>query len=155
MIKSDTIIGRILDNAEVGPGMDVLDVACGTGVMFDYYLGRGVSSVTGIDISPEMAKIAAEKYAHEPKIQVICGDVEEVAQRIINSADKTEKDDKLKKHGSASRTHGVITLTLVESLCFFLNFFLVTCISCRINSGGAAEIINCNSRIICKTDLSI
>ena len=77
MIKSDEIIGRILDNVEVGEGMDVLDVACGTGVMFDYYLNRGVSSVTGIDISPEMAKIAAEKYADIDKIQVICGDVEE------------------------------------------------------------------------------
>ena len=77
MIKSDGIIGKILDNAEVGEGMDVLDVACGTGVMFDYYLQRNVNSVTGIDISPEMAKIAAGKYAKEPKVQVICGDVEE------------------------------------------------------------------------------
>ena len=77
MIKSDVKIGKILDNAEVGPGMDVLDVACGTGVMFDYYLQRDVASVMGIDISPEMAKIAAEKYADEPKVQVICGDVEE------------------------------------------------------------------------------
>ena len=77
MIKSDVKIGKILDNAEVGAGMDILDVACGTGVMFDYYLQRDVASVTGIDISPEMAKIASEKYAHEPKIQVICGDVEE------------------------------------------------------------------------------
>ena len=77
MIKSDAIIGRILDNAEVGAGMDVLDVACGTGVMFDYYLQRGVASVIGIDISPEMAKIAKEKYAGESKVQVICGDVEE------------------------------------------------------------------------------
>ena len=77
IIKSDGIIGKILDNAEVGPGMDVLDVACGTGVLFDYYLNRGVASVTGIDISPEMAKIATEKYAGEPKVRVICGDVEE------------------------------------------------------------------------------
>ena len=76
MIKSDVKIGKILDNAEVGPGMDVLDVACGTGVMFDYYLQRDVASVTGIDISPEMAKIAAGKYAEEAKVQVICGDVE-------------------------------------------------------------------------------
>ena len=75
MVKNDAIIGRILDNAEVGPGMDILDVACGTGVLFDYYLQRGVASVTGIDISPEMAKIAAEKYAG--KVRVICGDVEE------------------------------------------------------------------------------
>ena len=77
MIKNDGIIGKILDNAEVGAGMDVLDVACGTGVMFDYYLSRGVSSVVGIDIAPEMAKIAKEKFADEPRVQVICGDVEE------------------------------------------------------------------------------
>lgn len=77
MIKSDAKIGKILDNAEVGTDMDILDVACGTGVMFDYYLQRGVASVTGIDISPEMAKIAAAKFEAEPKVQVICGDVEE------------------------------------------------------------------------------
>ena len=79
MVKSDVIIGRILDNAEVGAGMDVLDVACGTGVMFDYYLQRDVASVTGIDIAPEMAKIAAKKYAADKRVQVICGDVEEVS----------------------------------------------------------------------------
>lgn len=78
MIKSDVIIEKILDNAEIEEGQDILDVACGTGVMFDYYLQRGVASVTGIDISPEMAKIAERKYAGEPRIRVICGDVEEV-----------------------------------------------------------------------------
>mgnify|MGYP003304861497 CR=1 FL=1 len=79
MIKNDIVIGKILDNAEVGADMDVLDVACGTGVMFDYYLDRGVASVTGIDIAPEMAKIAAMKYSGEPRVQVVCGDVEEYA----------------------------------------------------------------------------
>ena len=79
MIKNDSIIGKILDNAEVGAGLDVLDVACGTGVMFDYYLQRNVASVTGIDISPEMAKIAQKKFAAEPKVEVICGDVEDYA----------------------------------------------------------------------------
>ena len=79
MIKSDVIIGRILDNAEVCAGQDVLDVACGTGVMFPYYLERGVASVTGVDISPEMAKIAGEKFAADPRVKVLCGDVETVA----------------------------------------------------------------------------
>jgi len=79
MIKSDAIIGKILDNAEVSAGQTVLDVACGTGVMFDYYLQRQVASVVGIDISPQMAKLAAEKFAKEPRVQVICGDVEEYA----------------------------------------------------------------------------
>ena len=77
MIKNDGIIGKILDNGEVEAGQDVLDVACGTGVMFPYYLDRGVASVTGIDISPEMARIAEEKFANQPKVRVICGDVEE------------------------------------------------------------------------------
>ena len=79
MIKSDEKIGQILDNAEVGEGMDVLDVACGTGVMFPYYLHRKVASVTGIDISPEMAKIAASKFAQMDHVRVICGDVEDYA----------------------------------------------------------------------------
>ena len=78
MIKNDEIIGKILDNAEIEPGQHILDVACGTGVLFPYYLRRGAASVTGIDISPEMAKIAETKFAGEDKIRVICGDVEEV-----------------------------------------------------------------------------
>ena len=77
MIENDEVIGKILDNAEIGPGQDVLDVACGTGVMFPYYLSRGVASVTGIDISPEMAKIAEEKFREEANVRVLCGDVEE------------------------------------------------------------------------------
>jgi len=79
MIKNDTVIGKILDNAEVESGQDILDVACGTGVMFPYYLNRGAASVTGIDISPEMVKIAENKFAEEPRVQVICGDVEEAS----------------------------------------------------------------------------
>ena len=78
MIKNDGIIEKILDNVEIEEGQDILDVACGTGVMFPYYLQRGVASVTGIDISPEMAKIAEGKYLGDPRVQVICGDVEEV-----------------------------------------------------------------------------
>ena len=58
MIKNDKIIETILDNAEVSENQAILDVACGTGVMFPYYLNRNVASVTGIDISPEMVKIA-------------------------------------------------------------------------------------------------
>ena len=78
MIKNDVIIEKILDNAEIEEGQDILDVACGTGVLFPYYLQRGVASVTGIDISSEMAKIAEGKFSGNSKVQVICGDVESV-----------------------------------------------------------------------------
>lgn len=76
MIRNEEIISTILDNGGIRGGIDVLDVACGTGVLFPDYLKRGVASVTGIDISPEMAKIAAAKF---PEATVICGDVEETA----------------------------------------------------------------------------
>ena len=74
LVRNEELIAAILNNGGVRPGMDVLDVACGTGVLFPDYLRRGVASVTAIDLSPEMAKIAATKF---PEVQVICGDVEE------------------------------------------------------------------------------
>ena len=76
-IPKDKIINRILDNAGVGEGQEILDVACGTGILFPFYLERKVASVTGIDISHEMARLAQQKHAQYENIQVICGDVEE------------------------------------------------------------------------------
>ena len=75
MIRSDTIIARILDGAGVTEGSDVLHVACDTGVLFPDYLERNVASVTAVDSAPEMVKIAGSKYPGE-NITVLCGDVE-------------------------------------------------------------------------------
>ena len=75
LIRHDDIIDKILDGAGVGPGKDVLDVACGTGVLFPDYLKRNVASLTAVDISPEMVKIARSKF---PQVTVHCGDVEAV-----------------------------------------------------------------------------
>ena len=72
MIKDDEIINTILENAGITAGMDVLDVACGTGVLFPDYLNRQVASLTAIDISPEMVKIAKGKF---PQVTIHCGDV--------------------------------------------------------------------------------
>ena len=75
MIRSDAIINTILDNAAVTEGKDVLDVACGTGVLMPDYLKRKVASVAGIDISPKMAEIARAKFP-QPEVTILCGDVE-------------------------------------------------------------------------------
>ena len=80
MIRSDEIIATILDGAEVKPGCRVLDVACGTGVLFPDYLARNVESVTAVDISPEMVRIAREKFP-DANITVLCADVEELDPR--------------------------------------------------------------------------
>ena len=73
MIRNDQIIATILDNAAIAAGKSVLDVACGTGVLFPDYLARGVEDLTAIDISSQMVRIAREKF---PTIPVLCGDVE-------------------------------------------------------------------------------
>ena len=75
-VTNDAVIGRILDNAHVTAGADVLDIACGTGVLFPYYLRRDVASVTGIDISSRMVEIAAEKWRGEARISVLCADAD-------------------------------------------------------------------------------
>ena len=44
MIRNEPVIRTILDNAGIRAGIDVLDVACGTGVLFPDYLARDVHS---------------------------------------------------------------------------------------------------------------
>ncbi len=77
LIKNDEIINTILDNAglvkEGAEEKSILDVACGTGVMIDYYKARGYKDITAIDISDKMIEKAKEKF---PDVTFICGDVE-------------------------------------------------------------------------------
>lgn len=76
-VCDDEIIRRILDGAGVTSGKDILDVACGTGVMIPYYLKRNVRSVTAVDLSPRMTEIARRKFP-QPNVTVLCGDVEQI-----------------------------------------------------------------------------
>ena len=73
MVRSDEKIGRILDNAKVTAGSRVLDIACGTGVLIGDYLRRNVESVTAVDISPEMIRIARAKFQQE-NVRFVRGD---------------------------------------------------------------------------------
>ena len=126
MVRNEDIISTILDNAGIHEGLDILDVACGTGVLFPDYLKRGASSITGIDISPEMVKIAQTKF---PEVNVICGDVEAVEfgkkfdavmvynafphfpdpQRLINTL-----ADLVKQGGRLSVAHGMSRAALTK-----------------------------------------
>ena len=75
LVRREDVIDTILSGAQVREGVDVLDVACGTGVLIGDYLARGARSVTGIDISPEMVSIARKKYP-QPNVTFFCADVE-------------------------------------------------------------------------------
>ena len=73
LVRNEAVIGQILDNAGIRPGVSVLDVACGTGVLIPDYLKRGAAQITAIDIAPEMVRIAREKFPQE-NVTVLCGD---------------------------------------------------------------------------------
>lgn len=84
IFRNDAVVSRILDNAKVTEGKDILDVACGTGVLIPDYLERKAASVTAIDISPKMAEIAKAKFS-QPNVTVLCGDVEKMkAERLYD-----------------------------------------------------------------------
>lgn len=74
LVVENAKINGILDAAGIRPGVRVLDVACGTGVLFPFYARRQVKEVLAVDIAPEMVKIAAGKAA--APIRVVCGDIE-------------------------------------------------------------------------------
>ena len=75
LMVDEAKINAILDAAGVGPGSHVLDVACGTGVLFPFYAQRNAAKVTGVDISPEMVKIALRKI-EGPRFEALCADIE-------------------------------------------------------------------------------
>ena len=65
----------LLDAASVGPGVRVLDVACGPGYVTAAAAGRG-SIATGIDFSSEMIQEARDRY---PAFDFREGDAEQLA----------------------------------------------------------------------------
>ncbi len=120
------IINTILDNANICENIDMLDVGCGTGVLFPYYIQRDVKSITAVDLSSEMVKIAKSKF---PQANVICGDAENITfqhqfdaimiynafphfpntEKIIENLSKAVKDN-----GRISIAHGMSKKELDE-----------------------------------------
>jgi SAM-dependent methyltransferase len=65
----------LLDAAAVKPGMRILDVATGPGVVASRAASRGASSVVGIDLAPRMVRLAA---AANPGVEFRQADAEDL-----------------------------------------------------------------------------
>lgn len=74
MDQTDPAVLRyIVREAGTRPGSRVLDVATGTGILFPYYLEAGAETITGLDVSPEMCRLAKEKTS-DSRVRVYCAD---------------------------------------------------------------------------------
>lgn len=73
-VYNQDVISYILDKAEVSEGKRILDIACGTGFLFNDYYSRKIGSVTGVDISEKMLEKCTGKF---PEARLICADAEE------------------------------------------------------------------------------
>lgn len=123
--RNEKVIEEILFKGGIKKGIKVLDVACGTGVLFPDYQKLGVN-ITGIDISENMVNIARKKF---PAAQVICGDATEFsfddkfdAVMIYNAFPHFDEAEKLienlsqvlKSSGRLSVAHGISEKELAE-----------------------------------------
>ncbi|MGD9910327.1 MAG: class I SAM-dependent methyltransferase [Candidatus Izemoplasmatales bacterium] len=114
-INQSEVINIILDHAFVAD-KNVLDVACGTGVLFSYYASRNCS-VTALDISSEMVKIAKEKVKSS-SIQVIHNSFEDYESQelfdivmIFNAFPHfTDYQQTIKKALSLTKKNGMVSI---------------------------------------------
>ena len=124
-VRNEEVIAEILEKGGIRKGIKVLDVACGTGVLFPDYLKTG-ADITGIDISENMVKTAREKF---PDVKIICGDATDFsfeekfdAIMIYNAFPHFDEPGKLIKnlaeslnpHGRLSIAHGISEKELAE-----------------------------------------
>ncbi len=111
----------ILDYADIKHDLSVLDVGCGTGVLFPFYLNREISSLTGVDLSSGMIARAKEKFS-DPRINLIVGDVEQMQldtydRCVVFNALPHFKDAAhlIEKLSQALKTDGRLTVAHSES----------------------------------------
>lgn len=72
-VHDQSKLSAIVTISGIKPGDKVLDIACGTGIMFDELLKREPSEILGIDISEKMIEKAALK-CNDSRITLICSD---------------------------------------------------------------------------------
>ena len=80
----DQIRRMIAFLSDIQEGMSVLDVACGTGAMFEALRERKPSHITAVDLSEKMIEIAARKVEGDSLFEVQCRDLFEMTQETFD-----------------------------------------------------------------------
>jgi predicted TPR repeat methyltransferase len=75
---SPTAIARQLSEYLPDPGAAIFDVGCGTGLTCVYLAEMGYTNLDGIDISPDMVRVAAQRGIYR---ELLVGDVNQALER--------------------------------------------------------------------------
>lgn len=67
-------------------GSYILDVGCGTGGMFPALLQAGACEITGVDLSPEMLRVAAGKAGNDNRVTLFCMDICDLQDQRFDDA---------------------------------------------------------------------
>lgn len=84
-IFSQEKIAAIVTLAGIKPGSRVVDIACGTGVMFSEMLSRNPAAILGIDLSDEMIAKAHSKFT-DSRLQLLASDLFDVHETGFDTA---------------------------------------------------------------------
>jgi ubiquinone/menaquinone biosynthesis C-methylase UbiE len=68
---SDAFIKRVIELGRIGPGKKALDLGCGTGNVSYQIRGNINADLIGIDVSPDMLRIARNK-----SLEVVCSNID-------------------------------------------------------------------------------
>lgn len=60
--------------ALVSSNLRMLDIGTGTGFWIDYFLAKGIKSITAVDIAPAAVKFLKEKYCSLETMNFVCAD---------------------------------------------------------------------------------
>lgn len=78
-------IAAIVTLAGIREGARIIDIACGTGVMFPELLSRNPSLLVGVDLSEKMIERAREKNS-DPRLRLLACDLFEVKETGFDAA---------------------------------------------------------------------
>ena len=76
-------LNYILEHAGIEPGMHLLDIGCGTGVLEQFLLTWQPGKIVAVDLSPRMIERARDKY-RTPLVDFRCMDVLDIRSEVFD-----------------------------------------------------------------------
>lgn len=77
-VASGDVIGILINLLDIKPGQTLLDLGCGYGRLFSFFLNKG-AEVYGVDVSPRMLEEAKKNWEGHPAVHLYNKNAEELS----------------------------------------------------------------------------